>query len=118
MNPPAGGLFFDGPRRGKRRAGMGRDVCFGSKADMAAHFPDVRFTPKSGHCIAPQRMSALCQKQTFAPLFDHLVREREEEWRNLNALSFGGPNVEIEQELRWSHDRQVGGFAPLRMRPV
>jgi len=25
---------------------------------------DVRFTPKSGHCIAPQRMSALCQKQT------------------------------------------------------
>jgi hypothetical protein len=22
---------------------------------------NVRFTPKSGHCIAPQRMSALCQ---------------------------------------------------------
>src|SRR6516162_4713416 len=26
---------------------------------------NVRFTPKSGHCIAPQRMSALCQKRTF-----------------------------------------------------
>src|SRR5215472_17087039 len=58
-------------------------------------------------------MSALCQKRTFAPLFDHLVREREEEWRNLNALSFGGPNVEIEQELRWSHDRQVGGICAI-----
>jgi len=25
------------------------NVRFGSKADMAAHFPDVRFTPKSRH---------------------------------------------------------------------
>jgi len=32
------------------------------------HWPcHVRFTPKSGHCITPQRMSALCQKQTYAP---------------------------------------------------
>ena len=27
---------------------------------------NVRFTTKSGHCIAPQRMSAMCQKQTHA----------------------------------------------------
>jgi hypothetical protein len=25
-----------------------------------------RFTPESRHCIAPQRMSAMCQKQTHA----------------------------------------------------
>jgi hypothetical protein len=25
------------------------DVRFGSKADIASHPPDVRFTPKSGH---------------------------------------------------------------------
>jgi len=36
---------------------------FGSKADMAAHSSDVRFTPKSGH-YAPQQELVL---------FDHLV---------------------------------------------
>ena len=39
------------------------DVRIGSKADMAALFGDVRFTPESGH----KRMFALCQLPT---LFD------------------------------------------------
>src|SRR6516165_5426 len=41
------------------------DVRFGSKADIAPSPTNVRFTPKSGHCIAPQRMSAMCQKRTI-----------------------------------------------------
>ena len=40
------------------------DVCFGSKADMAALFGDVRFTPNSGHRAVRLAMSALCQKRT------------------------------------------------------
>jgi len=31
---------------------LGLDVRFGSKADMAAHSSDVRFTPKSGHWLS------------------------------------------------------------------
>jgi hypothetical protein len=42
------------------------DVRFGSKADVHLSSANVRFTPNSGHCIAPQRMSALCQKRTHA----------------------------------------------------
>jgi len=41
--------------------------CSRQTADIGARPYDVRFIPKSGHCIAPQRMSALCQKQTYAP---------------------------------------------------
>jgi len=40
---------------------------------LALMSSNVRFTPKSGHCIAPQRMSALCQKETSTASFDHLV---------------------------------------------
>src|SRR5262249_26414736 len=40
----------------------------GSKLDISECPSDVRFTPKSGHRIAPQRMSALCQEQTFRPM--------------------------------------------------
>ena len=49
------------------------DVRFGSLADIGVRPRHVRFTPKSGHCIAPQRMSAMCQKRTSAVSFDHLV---------------------------------------------
>jgi len=42
------------------------DVRFGSKADISGCPSNVRFTPKSGHRIAPQRMSAMCQKQTLS----------------------------------------------------
>ena len=38
----------------------------GAQIKLKCPPPDVRFTPKSGHCIAPQRMSALCQKRTHA----------------------------------------------------
>src|SRR6516162_10662911 len=54
------------------------------------------------------RMSALAQKRTFTALLDHLVGEREQERRNLKTQRFGGFDVEIELELRWSHDRQSG----------
>ena len=38
---------------------------FRAALPLSERRPNVRFTPKSGHCIARQRMSALCQKQTF-----------------------------------------------------
>ena len=41
------------------------NVRFGSKADMTANPPNVRFTPKSGHSAARSRCPALCQKQTL-----------------------------------------------------
>ena len=53
-------------------------------------------------------MFALAQKRTFTALLDHLVGEREQERRNLKTQRFGGFDVEIELELRWSHDRQSG----------
>src|SRR6516165_5708919 len=52
---------------------MGGAIASASKADIGACPRDVRFTPKSGHCIAPQRMSAMCQKQTFCDAARNVV---------------------------------------------
>jgi hypothetical protein len=38
-------------------AGRGKNVCFGSEADMTQENNDVRFTPESGH--APMRLACL-----------------------------------------------------------
>jgi len=50
--------------------------------------------------------SALGQKQTSAASFDHLVGEREQKRWNLEAEYLGRLEIEVEKELRWSHDRQ------------
>jgi hypothetical protein len=54
-----------------------RNVRFGSKADIEARQSDVRFTPKKRTSNGTQRMSAKCQKRTYAVqqkrLFDHLI---------------------------------------------
>src|SRR5215472_4912150 len=63
----------------------------GSKADIG----NVRIMsalPPRGHCIVPQRMSALCQKRTSAQLVDHVVsageqRRRDRETEGLCCLS-------------------------------
>ena len=59
---------------------MGGAIASASKADIGACPRDVRFTPKSGHCIAPQRMSAMCQL-----LLDHLVSGHLQCQRQLEA---------------------------------
>src|SRR6516165_1801973 len=54
---------IESPQRGRdiiagqmRLVEAPRNVRFGSIADIDARPNNVRFTPKSGHCIAPQRM--------------------------------------------------------------
>ena len=60
-------------------------VRFGSKADMCSAIGDVRFTPESGHVRCTKRMSALCQKRTSTPLFDHFVGAGEKRRRHVEA---------------------------------
>src|SRR5215472_9050217 len=82
------------------------------KADIGARLDHVRFTPKSGHCIAPQRMSALCQKQTYAvqqisTLFDHLVAKLQERFSNRQAERLGCLQIDNEFELYWRLHWQI-----------
>jgi hypothetical protein len=63
-------------------------------------------------------MSALCQKRTSAASFDHIVREREQPVRNLEAERLRGLEVDGQFELRGLYDRQVGGLFTLEKRPV
>jgi len=91
-------------------------VRFGSKADIGGRLGNVRFTPKSGHCIAPQRMSALCQKQTYvmqqySVLVDHLG-EREQLVRNFEAERLGDGQIDDEIELGRLFDRNIGRLRP------
>jgi len=44
------------------------DVCFGSKADIAVRFCNVRFTPKSGHRLTGR--SLLCGAFRWGGKFD------------------------------------------------
>jgi hypothetical protein len=46
-------------------------------------------------------------------LFDHLVCEREELCRQVEAGRPGGPEVDNKLELGRLHDRQVGGLLAL-----
>jgi hypothetical protein len=68
------GFFPEWRVRKGHKSNVRCDVRFGSKADMAAHSSDVRFTPKSGHRCT-RAMSALCHKQTLAGSFDQLIGE-------------------------------------------
>jgi hypothetical protein len=80
---------------------------------------DVRFTPKSGHCIAPQRMSALCQKQTLCsaaidrtywgellvrprplPIYNFQM-DRSDAIRLLTALVAAGMNTHAPRANAW-----------------
>jgi hypothetical protein len=42
------------------------DVRFGSKADICSAKAHVRFTPQKRTLFGGSRMSAMCQKRTFA----------------------------------------------------
>ena len=47
------------------------------------------------------------------PSFDHLVREREQRWWNVDAKCLSCLQVDDEFELTCLHDRQVGGLGTL-----
>src|SRR6516164_3896716 len=53
-------------------------------------------------------MSALCQKQTFAALFDHLVGADEKRLRNGQAERFRSLQIDRELKLRRLLDRKIG----------
>src|ERR1051325_5493232 len=71
------------------------DVRFGSKADIEARLPDVRFTPESGHrsvrvaCPLNAKSGHSAPGQT-TPLFDHLVGGNEQVGRYIKAECLGG----------------------------
>src|SRR5262249_47008281 len=61
---------------------------------------------KSGHVQCKSRCPLRATRRHRDGLFDHLVGEREQKRRNLEAERLGSLEVEVEKELRWSHDRQ------------
>src|SRR5947208_8768667 len=52
----------------------------------------------------------ICQQETLARLFDHLVRDREQVIGHVEAERFDGVEVDDQLEPRRLHDRQVGGL--------
>src|SRR5262249_37200130 len=86
----------------------------------------------SRHCISrascplyPQKqtselnrvMSALCQKRTFARLFDDLVRRGREIRRHLDAERLGGLEVDDQLKFVRLYHRQVSRLLPLENSP-
>ena len=87
------------------------NVRFGSKADIEASSPDVRFTPKSGYC--PARVGCpLCAKsrhsalQRRMSLFDHLVGTGEKRRRHVDSECLGGLKIYEKFELGRLFNRQ------------
>jgi hypothetical protein len=63
-------------------ANLAVDVRFGSRTDIEAQLPDVRFTPESGHCGATVGCP-LCAKSGHWPTSaDHLVGGGEQRLRH------------------------------------
>src|SRR5262249_27558773 len=73
---------------------------------MCAAKRDVRFTPESDIKCDTGECPLWAISGHRDGLFDHLVCEREQKRRNLEAERLGSLEVEVEKELRWSHDRQ------------
>src|SRR6476660_7656045 len=102
---------------------------FGSKADICGAPTHVRFTPNSDResGFSHKVMSALPPKADmcsargyvrFGPiadiaLFDHLVSERDQRGRYLEADRLGGLEVEHKIKLCSLYYRQVGWFLDL-----
>jgi hypothetical protein len=63
-------------------------------------------------------MSAKCQKQTLARLFDDLVRLRRQIRRHLDAERLGGLEVDDELKFAGLHTGKSPGFSPLRILPA
>jgi hypothetical protein len=66
---------------------------FGGKADM----PECPLFPRKQTSIGASAMSALCQKRTL--LFDHLVGNRKELRRHVQAERFGGVEINHQFDL-------------------
>jgi hypothetical protein len=77
----------------------------------------VRSTFNIRRLAAPQRTGEKCQRRSLG-LLNHLIGTGEQHGRYLDAKHPGGVGVDDQLELRRLHDRQVRGFAPLRMRPA
>jgi len=75
--------FLTTSRKSMGRYGQFGNVRFGSLADVASSYCDVRFTPGKRTLIGSPLTSAKCQKQTWRgaailSLFDHLVGASEQ----------------------------------------
>jgi hypothetical protein len=77
----------------------------------------VRFTPLATLALQCSERSevplATNAPQQTAPLFDHLVGERQKRRRYFEAERLGSLEVEYEFEFGGLYDRQVGRFLAL-----
>src|SRR6478736_6956904 len=46
------------------------------------------------------------------PSLDHLVGEQQERFGNRKSNGLGGLEIDLQGEIRWLHDRQVGRLFP------
>ena len=58
----------------------------------------------------------IMQRSNFASLFDHLVGAQQKGLWNDDAEGEGGAAINEQLELGRLFDRQIGGFAPFRIR--
>src|SRR5215207_1468548 len=72
--------------------------------------PDLRILRGLAQRVASAANSQTGQLQPLAASFNHLVRKREQCWRDDEAHSLRGFQVEREDELARALDRQIGGL--------
>src|SRR5262245_9129277 len=58
-------------------------------------------------------MSALGQKRTLGPLFDHLVGASDQRRRHCETKCLGGLEVDGQLELCWQLNRKIARLLPL-----
>jgi hypothetical protein len=78
-----------------------------SRSTRPRRAPNVRFTSNSGQTLAPQRNAALCQSRPNAAqqnpcLFDHLVGEREQLVRHVQAERLGSLEIDDHSNFQVS----------------
>src|SRR5262249_47401856 len=60
--------------------------------------------------LTPYSDRTMCKTRTLASLFDHLVGEREQLGRNVEAQHLGGLEIDDQLELGRLLDGEVGGL--------
>ena len=104
-----------------RPSTLRRQVRFGSKADICTAIAMSALPPIADMCSAT-RMSALCQKRTYAvqqkTLFDHLVGDLLEMHRYVETNALAVFILITNSNLVGSWIGSSPGLAPLRMRSM